>query len=586
MAPSALGRRSSSCVTAGEDVTPAKRQKRLPAKDDTMQSGRKSSKKRRRVDVTATASAIDAAEAAAPGGGPSPTAKRRATNVATKGEKKTPAKVPKPPPKTARKSRKKKMKFNEGHSFRRSISAPPTNRRRNLSKKSRDILEKRQKEADEKPLWPRRAWLFNAWHDEAFALVRVVLAKRGWSDLGTPCSPQNIYDLIDRAQCLKGHTLPRRCLWWVHEDDGRRLKLLPDESMKNARHCIATWMGTDAAVTKVALTQMNNMEDWYPTAFVLPAQRAKLKRMINASKKSYWITKPADDYAGKGMRVYESSQQEFKDIIQPSTGKAFVVQKYVPNSLLIGGFKFHFRMYAILTGVLDNFECWLYKGGTGLFSTQEYTNSLSTMGDNFDPYVHLTNWSINFTKGNKRLHRNKPVIGVGCEHPLGPTLKFIKAEYPKFDEDDFWRQMTDVVAKTMYKLAQWKNVKAHSAQNKAHPRFENFGLDLIIDSDFKIWLLEANTQVGLNPATKWFPDENCVDKDKVTCFKTGCDNCRGIRSPRHKENNKVMMEVIDATMNLMRMDTPLSKRVQKCLIPLHTVANKETMKHWKLAPKD
>jgi len=330
----------------------------------------------------------------------------------------------------------------------------------------------------------------------------------------------------------------------------------------------------------------NNAEDWYPTAFILPAQRLKLKRFMASMKKSYFITKPADDYAGKGMRVYESTQKEFKEIIAPTTGKSFVVQQYIPNSLTIGGFKFHFRMYTIMTGVLDNFECWLYKGGTGLFSTQEYTTSKKTLGDNFNPYIHLTNWSINFTKGNKHLHRDKPVIGIGCEWPLKETLEFIKAEYPKFDEDDFWKQMVEVCAKTMWKIGNWKNVKAHLAQNRAHPRFENFGMDLIIDTNFKIWLLEGNTQVGLNPATKWFPDENCVDKDKITCFKTGCDNCRGIRSPRHKINNKVMMEVIDATMNLMRLDTPASKRVSKCILPLHTIANKETMKGFKLASKD
>merc|ERR1719334_114456 len=125
-------------------------------------------------------------------------------------------------------------------------------------------------------------------------------------------------------------------------------------------------------------------------------------------KKSYWITKPADDYAGKGMRVYESSQQEFKDIITPSTGKAFVVQRYIPNSLLIGGFKFHFRMYAILTGVLDNFEAYMYKDGHALFCTKEYSLDAGTIGKDFDPFVHLTNWSINFVKGNADLARDKP----------------------------------------------------------------------------------------------------------------------------------------------------------------------------------
>eukprot|EP00497_Spongosphaera_streptacantha_P001494 TRINITY_DN2060_c0_g1_i1.p2 TRINITY_DN2060_c0_g1~~TRINITY_DN2060_c0_g1_i1.p2 ORF type:complete len:174 (+),score=49.01 TRINITY_DN2060_c0_g1_i1:27-524(+) len=162
-------------------------------------------------------------------------------------------------------------------------------------------------------------------------------------------------------------------------------------------------------------------------------------------------------------------------------------------------------MYTILTGVLDKFEAFLYKDGTALFSTVPFTMKKSTIGENFDKYIHLTNWSINFTKQNlPRLLDSKPVIGKGCEHPVAAALKMIKKEHPSFSEDKFWEDMTELCAKTMYKIAQWGNIRNNRADNEAHPRFENFGLDVMMDSKFKIWLMEANTEVGLNPANPSF----------------------------------------------------------------------------------
>lgn len=442
------------------------------------------------------------------------------------------------------------------------------------------------------PIWPAKSLWFKTWNDEwVFDWVRKVLKERGWKSKGNLCNPENLDELEDIVHETNGFKLPSRCLWWIHEDDARRVKELPYGDTKfESRHCISTFLGTDAATTKVAVTRDNNCENYYPKAYILPVELDLIKKAIKSSKKNtYWIAKPRNDCAGRGMSVYEGKDEEFQKLLDPedksvklSGGKEYVVQTYICNPLLLGGFKFHFRMYTVIAGVLDDFEAYLYRDGHVLFSTKPFTMSKNSLGANFDKFNHLTNWSINFTKGNKHLAEDKKVIGPGCEWALSSTLKLIKQHYPKFSVEKFWEEMTEVCAKTMYKIAQGKNVRRHKVINSKHLRFENFGLDLMMDSNFKIWLLEGNTEVGLNPCYAQFPDDNCP---KGCTKKNGCFDCKGGRNVRDKENNKVVTDVINSSVALMQLDVPKKKRVSRCLIPLHPIANKETMECAGMAAK-
>lgn len=440
-------------------------------------------------------------------------------------------------------------------------------------KKNMVILEKREREAREAPKWPARARFFKSWTDDAaFDEVRMILSKRGWTDLGDVCNPLNTKELIDIAQCksrgqnLGKHSLPRRCLWWVHEDDGRRLKHLPQEDMESGRHCISTFLGTNSAVTKVAITEQLRNEAFYPTSFVLPRELKEFKKSMKKKGNEYWICKPRDDFAGQGIKVYKNTQKEFEELINNEKQSEFVIQRYVPNALCIGPYKFHFRMYTILTGVLDDYEAFLYNDGHALFSTVKYDLSEKNVGDNFDILMHLTNWSQNFVKGNKYLKEDKPVIGPGCEWSVSNALKAIAKTNKKFSYERFWAEMVHLCAVTMHSIAQWKHVKRNKKENYAHPRFENFGLDVLMDTDCNIYLMEANTEVGLNSSLPNFPDEDCPEE---LCEKNGCVKCHKTgKNVRARENNKVIDEVVNSTINLMQLDVPFSKRVTQQLIPL------------------
>jgi len=221
---------------------------------------------------------------------------------------------------------------------------------------------------------------------------------------------------------------------------------------------------------------------------------------------------------------------------------------------------------------VDPFRAYLYRDAHVLFSTKPYTLDKNTLAGKFDPFVHLTNWSINFTKGNKHLAENKPGIGVGCEWTGGQFLRWAEQNASNFKESVYWNEVSRICAHTMHAITKWNHVRRHRKANDALPRVEAFGLDIMMDENCKVWLMEANSQVGLNPSQRYLPNPKC--KAKI-CDKNGCGRCKGIKNPLAALNNKVPEGVVNACMDIMQFDCK-KRDLSKTLISLHDIlANEE-----------
>lgn len=103
--------------------------------------------------------------------------------------------------------------------------------------------------------------------------------------------------------------------------------------------------------------------------------------------------------------------------------------------------------------------------------------------------------------------------------------------------------------------------------NNAHPRVEVFGCDLLMDDKFKIYLMEANTQVGLLATPDRFPDVSCRAKD---CTKNGCNLCKGVEKPNAKAVNEVTERVVNASLDILQLDCE-KRNLSKNLINLHEI---------------
>ena len=107
--------------------------------------------------------------------------------------------------------------------------------------------------------------------------------------------------------------------------------------------------------------------------------------------------------------------------------------RYLADPLLIGGYKFHFRIHLVITN-LSPLEAFVQENGQCLFATKPYKLSKKTLGANFDPPVHVTNMGLNATAENKEnFLKEKPVIGKGQQIRVRQLMAHLQG-CPKFNQ--------------------------------------------------------------------------------------------------------------------------------------------------------
>lgn len=153
------------------------------------------------------------------------------------------------------------------------------------------------------------------------------------------------------------------------------------------------------------------------------------------------------------------------------------MQHYIADPLLIGGYKFHLRIHLVITNVCP-LEAFVQENGQCLFATKPYTLSNKTLGDAFDPPVHVTNMGLNAKPENKENYfKKKPIIGHG-------------------------QQILNIATDTSRYIAQGVRRNSKTVRDR---HFELFGMDLMLDKDMKVWMCEVNTDPGLG-----YPDKEVL----------------------------------------------------------------------------
>jgi hypothetical protein len=193
-----------------------------------------------------------------------------------------------------------------------------------------------------------------------------------------------------------------------------------------------------------------------------------------------WIVKPGEN-SNRGRNIFVSSSlPEIQEAVRARSllGGSTIIQRYKSELLLYRGRKFDIRVFmlcAFLGGQPKYY--WFSNGYVRTSSHQFNVQSL-------DPMIHLTNDAIQiqgehygkFEKGNKLSFQQ--------------LQNYLQGEFPQKE----WKvsglvaQMKDTakdVARASYCLIDRERSKSHG--------FELFGLDYIVGTDFRPWLLEINT---------------------------------------------------------------------------------------------
>ena len=212
------------------------------------------------------------------------------------------------------------------------------------------------------------------------------------------------------------------------------------------------------------------------------------------SGKNLWIIKPVNLNRGRYITVeknlndiikrLEDIQSKKKIINEKKNGndikcEYLIIQKYLEKPLLYQGRKFDIRLWVLFISNKDD-EIYIFKQGHLKATCTQYNP------DSNDLYVHLTNYSV------QKHNENFSKIEIGNEIPFksfqneldknNTGINFYKDIYPKIVRIV---RITGGAAKGKINILSRKYC------------FEIFGYDFIIDENYQPYLLEINTNPGL-----------------------------------------------------------------------------------------
>lgn len=208
--------------------------------------------------------------------------------------------------------------------------------------------------------------------------------------------------------------------------------------------------------------------DFYPESYLMPSDKNALTDVWSTRK--LWIAKVSASSKGEGITIYRGSDP------MPTDLKDCVVQAYIERPLLIHNKKFDVRLYALVTSIAP-LRVYLHEYGLVRLATNDY--SVDNPTD--DLTSHVTNVSV-----------NRQEAGFVAENQKVPLSVLYETVKDRIDPVEMRRKFEEIVAKTVVSCA--SKIRQHHQSLMLHRNtsIELYGVDILVDSDLKCWLMEVN----------------------------------------------------------------------------------------------
>lgn len=241
--------------------------------------------------------------------------------------------------------------------------------------------------------------------------------------------------------------------------------------------------------------------EFHPTTFVLPRDYDELRNYWTNSPSKLFIMKPPASARGNGIKVINDiSQIPTSALDVPphldgtlSKKSTMIVQQYISNPCLLeNGQKFDLRIYVLLTSI-DPLRVYIYDDGLVRFASSKYTSQEEGI---IDQYMHLTNYFIN--KNNQEYQINNDCDSLyGCKWSLKRFWRYLSEHYAHVDVHKLCENIEDIVIKTIICCEGPMTRLSHQTCKNDYTSYELFGFDIILDENFKPWILEVNITPSL-----------------------------------------------------------------------------------------
>ena len=223
---------------------------------------------------------------------------------------------------------------------------------------------------------------------------------------------------------------------------------------------------------------------YIPKTYLYPENKTKIIEKFQNYKinsENLWLIKPQTGSLGKGIYIFQNLKK---------TPEKFLLTKYINHPHLINGYKYDFRVYALITGVAP-LKLYFYKEGMVRFASKKYSLEKNDLKDS---YRHLTNIFIN--------KQNKNYISAD-EVDTEEGYKWSLTAYKNYCEKNnisykkIRKQMSDIIIKSFITVhSQFVN-KIKKSNAKYSTFFQIYGFDFIVDENLKVFLLEINDRPSL-----------------------------------------------------------------------------------------
>lgn len=215
-----------------------------------------------------------------------------------------------------------------------------------------------------------------------------------------------------------------------------------------------------------------------PKSFLVPIQQEQFNAEVHKNEKRF-IVKPDRGSLGEGITFVEIGDEP------PAIERLCVAQEYIP-SLLIDGYKFDFRIYALVASV-NPLRVYVYRNGVARFCSKKATEN--------SVFSELTNKSLN--------KKNPDVIMTQIVKMIADIMTSL--EQQGHNTQHLWQKIDRAIVSAVITASKF----LQQGMNKQCPKigyqrcFQILGIDVLIDNDFNPYILECNYRPSLETNTPY-----------------------------------------------------------------------------------